>query len=201
MARTVDPVRHAARRLVIIDASITCLARRGYAGATTAEICRTAGVGSGTFFHYFPTKLDVLLGILELGTAEQREWFAARAGRADGLAVVHEYVAHTAAELTDPRVAGFVRAVGAVMSEPKVDAALRLDSDAVVGGLSAVLRRAQAAGEVRTDLPPERLARWVQVVLDGVLDRMTVDAGFDPVTAGAELHDVVHRLLAPRSAP
>ena len=48
MARTVDPERHEARRLVIIDAALTVFAERGYDGATTAEICRRAGIGSGT---------------------------------------------------------------------------------------------------------------------------------------------------------
>ena len=70
MARTVDPERHLARRLVIIDAALTCFAASGYAGTSTAAICREAGIGSGTFFHYFPTKQSLLLAILALGTEE-----------------------------------------------------------------------------------------------------------------------------------
>lgn len=62
--RTVDPARHAARRLGIIDAALTRFAADGYEATTTASICAEAGIGSGTFFHYFPTKADVLLGIL-----------------------------------------------------------------------------------------------------------------------------------------
>ena len=83
MARTVDPERHLARRLVIIDAALTCFAATGYAGTSTAAICREAGIGSGTFFHYFPTKQSLLLAILALGTEETRAWFAARADDED----------------------------------------------------------------------------------------------------------------------
>ena len=114
-------------RLQIIDAGLTCFAAHGYDGATTALICREAGIGSGTFFHYFPTKADLLVATLELGTGETEEWFAARRGRPDAVEVLREYVAHAAAESADPRVPGFVRAVGAVMTEPRIAAALAAD--------------------------------------------------------------------------
>jgi AcrR family transcriptional regulator len=38
-------------------------AERGYTGATTAQICRAAGVGSGTLFHYFGDKRSIMLAI------------------------------------------------------------------------------------------------------------------------------------------
>src|SRR3954454_19686828 len=110
--------------MAIIDAALTRFAEDGFDRATTAAICRTAGIGSGTFFHYFPTKLDVLLAILELGTAETVAWFAAQRGRSDPGGVLADYVVHTATEFTDPRLAGFVRAVGAVMNDEQVAAAL-----------------------------------------------------------------------------
>lgn len=112
MARTVDPVRHEARRTLILDAALTCFAELGVEGATTAAICRRAGIGSGTFFHYFPTKLDVLVAVLDLGTAETRAWFVAQQGRLDAAAVLDDYVGRAALEAEDRRVAGFVRAVG-----------------------------------------------------------------------------------------
>ena len=152
MARTVDPEKHEARRLVIIDAGLTCFGELGYDGATTAKICRQAGIGSGTFFHYFPTKAALLLAILEYGTQETRDWFAAQVGRADAAQVVRDWVRHLADDVTDPRLPGFVRAVGAVMTESDVAAALAADDDAQRAGLRLWVRRAQKAGEIRTDL-------------------------------------------------
>ena len=137
MARTVDPDRHLARRLTIIDAALTCFAATGYAGTSTAAICREAGIGSGTFFHYFPTKQSLLLAILAYGTEETREWFGARSDNEDPLAVIEAYLAHTAEEMTEPRFAGFVRAVGAVMGEPDVEAALALDARVLHEGLES----------------------------------------------------------------
>jgi len=197
MARTVDPARHEARRLQIIDAALTCFARDGYDRATTAAICREAGIGSGTFFHYFPTKLAVLLAMLELGTAEEQEWFAAQAGRDDARGVLDDYVAHTAEEMADVRVAGLVRAVGAVMSEPEVTGALELDTAAIRAGLLPWVRAAMEAGDVRADLPPEQLVLWLQALLDGYLGVVVTEPGFDAARAAETLRDAVRRLLAP----
>ena len=61
--RTVDPVRHAARRTAIQEAAATVFAEKGYTGATTAEICRAAGVGSGTLFHYFGDKRSIMVSL------------------------------------------------------------------------------------------------------------------------------------------
>jgi AcrR family transcriptional regulator len=197
MARTVDPARHEERRLVIIDAALTCFARDGYDRATTAAICREAGIGSGTFFHYFPAKADVLLAILELGTAEVLAWFAAQVGRTDARAVLEDYVEHTAEEMTDPRVGGFVRAVGAVMTQPDVAAALARDEQALHDGLLPWMRRAMDAGQVRDDLGAERLVLWVRALLDGYLGVLATAEAFDPRAERVVLADAVRRLLRP----
>ncbi len=197
MARTVDPAGHQARRLQIIDAALTCFSRDGYAGATTATICRQAGIGSGTFFHYFPTKLEVLLALLKLGTEETAAWFAAQEGRTDPVGVIDDYVVHAAEESADPRVAGFVRAVGAVMGEPEVAAALASDEDTVRDGLLPWVRRAMASGQVRSDLGAERLVAWVQALLDGYLSRLSADELFDAVREQETLLDAARRLIRP----
>ncbi len=197
MARTVDPEKHAARRLQIIDAGLTCFAAHGYDGATTALICREAGIGSGTFFHYFPTKADLLLATLELGTGETDEWFAARKGHPDAAEVLREYVAHAAAEATDPRVPGFVRAVGAVMTEPRIAEALAADERTLRAGLAPWVRK--AAG--RRPGPDRPLGRSADRLADAPARRVPrPPRGGDSFTAKREsrtLLDAVERLLAP----
>lgn len=197
MARTVDPAKHEARRLQIIDAALTSFATDGYERATTAAICRTAGIGSGTFFHYFPTKSAVLVAILEYGTHETREWFAAQQGRTDAREVLSEYVGHSADEYADERVAGFIHAVVAVMGEPDIAAALAADVDAVRDCLTPWVEMAQQRGEIREDLTPVRATRWLMVLLDGFLDRIISEPDFTVVTEKATLLDAVDRLLAP----
>lgn len=197
MARTVNPHQHAARRLVIIDAALTCFAAEGYEGATTAAICRTAGIGSGTFFHYFPTKADLLIAVLELGTEETRAWFAGQAGRPDGVDVVRDWIVHTADELADPRLPGFVRAVGAVMTQPAISTALAADEAAQREGLLPWVGLAQAQGRVRADLSPERITAWIMLLVDGFVGRLVAQEGFSVTGERATLFDTVDRLLRP----
>jgi AcrR family transcriptional regulator len=52
---------------VILDAAVSVIAERGYAGATTAEIAKRAGVTEMTLFKYFPAKakfLEALPGLV-----------------------------------------------------------------------------------------------------------------------------------------
>ena len=196
MARTVDPERHEARRLHILDAALTRFARDGYAGATTAAICREAGIGSGTFFHYFPSKAAALVAVLELGTRETVDWFAAQQGREDARAVLRDHVERSARELADPRTAGFVRAVVAVLAEPSIAAALAADEAALRAGLLPWVELAQRRGEVRADLSAERLTSWLMLLVDGFVGRIAVEPRFSAEAETGMLHDTADRLLA-----
>lgn len=89
-----------------IDDPLTHAALLVASWPTSAAICREAGIATGTFFHYFPTKLDLLLAILDLGTHGSRDWFGAQEGRTDPAQVVTDYVEHAASEFSDPRLPG-----------------------------------------------------------------------------------------------
>jgi AcrR family transcriptional regulator len=199
MARTVDPERHRERRLAIIDAALTCFALAGFERTTTAAICRAAGIGSGTFFHYFPTKLDLLTAIIDLGTAETRAWFAAQSGRDDALAVVLDYVDHAADEARDDRVAGFVLAVGGVMTVPEVATVLEADERAIHDGLLPWVEAARTAGQIRQDWPTEQSLQWLLLLLNGFLERIAATSAFSAREQSAALRDTTERVLGVRN--
>lgn len=48
----------------VLDAAMEVFAERGYAGASTAEIAKRAGVAEGTVFKTYKTKKDLLLGVV-----------------------------------------------------------------------------------------------------------------------------------------
>ncbi|RPF21380.1 TetR/AcrR family transcriptional regulator [Myceligenerans xiligouense] len=198
MARTVDPARHEARRLVIIDAALTVFAERGYDGATTAAICREARIGSGTLFHYFPTKLAIFRGILEYGTREVRESAAAWEGRDDPLGVLLEIVGQGADEAADPRVPGFVRAAAGVMHLPEVAEVLEADAEAQRRRVRTWVEQGQASGEVRTDLTAGRIVSWLMLLTDGFLERVAVEPGFTAAREKDLLVATAREFLVPR---
>jgi len=67
----------------LLDATIECLATRGYSGTSTAAICAEAGVSQGALFRHFPTRRAVLVATAEHVAHLQVATFRARfAGRA-----------------------------------------------------------------------------------------------------------------------
>jgi AcrR family transcriptional regulator len=68
---TVAPVRRtqaertATTRRGLLDATVTCVVELGYAGTTTTEVCRLAGVSQGALFRHFPTKGALLAAAVD----------------------------------------------------------------------------------------------------------------------------------------
>lgn len=55
MTRT-QAERRASTQAKILDATVEALVTVGYAGTSTTEVCRLAGVSQGALFRYWPTK-------------------------------------------------------------------------------------------------------------------------------------------------
>lgn len=195
MARPIDPERHEARRLEILDAALTCFAERGFEGTSTTRICAQAGIGSGTLFHYFPTKRAVVLALLALGRGRGVAFLAAQRGRTDAFGVVLDYVQHAGTEVADPRAAGFARMVAARLHDDEVATALAAEAADVRASLVGWLDRARAAGEIRADWAPDRAAVWVESIVDCFVG--AVARGDLAATDVPGVRDVVRRVLAP----
>jgi len=54
----------------IIQAALACFSRAGYDATGVAEICTTAGVSKGAFYHHFPSKEAVFIVLLNEWLAE-----------------------------------------------------------------------------------------------------------------------------------
>ncbi|MGA0571317.1 TetR/AcrR family transcriptional regulator [Variovorax sp. VNK109] len=59
--RPTQEERSGATRERLISATIDCIAEKGFAGATSAEISARAGVSSGARVHHFKAKLDLVV--------------------------------------------------------------------------------------------------------------------------------------------
>ena len=69
--------RSASTQNRLLDATIECLIERGWAGTSTTEIVRRAGVSRGAQVHHFPSKEDLVLAAVEhLLTRRIREFQA-----------------------------------------------------------------------------------------------------------------------------
>ncbi len=49
----------------LIDTAMTMFGERGYAATSVADVLRAADANSGSLYHFFPTKQDLLIAVLE----------------------------------------------------------------------------------------------------------------------------------------
>jgi AcrR family transcriptional regulator len=52
------------RKQQILDAALAVFSRKGFAGATTADIARETGVAEGTIYNYFQSKRELLVAVI-----------------------------------------------------------------------------------------------------------------------------------------
>lgn len=63
--RRTQAERTATTRAALLAATVVALVERGYAGTTTTDIARRAGVSPGALLHHFPTKADLLAAAVD----------------------------------------------------------------------------------------------------------------------------------------
>lgn len=188
------------RRDAIIEAAYSCMAKGGYDRTSTAQICAAAGVSSGTFFHYFPTKADVLVAILESGLEHTREVFARIRARAtpDAQGALELWCEHVLQEASDDDLAGFDSVLGAVPDHPGVAAALKTEGALVHDLLTDLIALGQAQETMRTDLAPARVATWLAILANGLLGHAADEGSIQINELRPEFVDIVGQLVRPR---
>lgn len=82
--RRTQEERSTTTRTQLLDATIACLDELGWAGTTTTEIARRAGVSRGAQLHHFPTKQELVVTAVEhLFDRRRAEFVTAFAARAE----------------------------------------------------------------------------------------------------------------------
>ncbi|MFF0729235.1 TetR/AcrR family transcriptional regulator [Streptomyces sp. NPDC004134] len=193
--RTVNPEQHARKRARILAAAAEEFAANGVDGTSTARICRRAGIGSGTLFHYFPTKKAIFHALFAddlARTAEIRDRALAMPDPEEGFALLFDRLT---ADLDDPQAPGLIAAALIQASRDVKFAGLLGDDEArTLAALTTLLERLATKGRT-PPFPPPRAARWLVTVIDAAYLAAT-DDGYDPAAHAAELRHVAAWLTA-----
>jgi AcrR family transcriptional regulator len=79
----VDRHKGQARRQQILEAAEECFRRRGFQGASVAEICKGAGVSAGHLYHFYDSKEAIIAAIVQRDLEEKLEILDRLSQRAD----------------------------------------------------------------------------------------------------------------------
>ncbi len=174
-------------RELLLETMSELMWERGYADTSPRAVRERSGVGQGSMYHHFPTKRDLALAALERNIADLLPAASELDGSGDPMARIEAY-------LMRPRDVLKGCKVGRMTQDPQVreDPVLlapvaRAFAQVHVSWVKA-LRDAIAAGELRDDVDPERLAHTLMAVIQGgyVLAIAQQDPGpFDAARAGA----------------
>jgi AcrR family transcriptional regulator len=196
--RTVDPDKHAAKRRAIVDAAAGCFAEKGFERATTADICRAAGISSGSLFHYFASKRAVFTAIFEEDAKETGERLATAATAADPWAALLDVVDALAGQVALPGVVRLVLEAAAQAARDDQFAELIRNNEAALrDGLAVLVERSADAGLIDPGVTPRAAAGWVAALVDALISRASLDPGLDLPAEQAILRTILVRFLRP----
>ncbi|HWT51818.1 MAG TPA: TetR/AcrR family transcriptional regulator [Caulobacter sp.] len=195
--RKVDPEKHELKRQEILAAAEICFARKGFRGASIAEIRAAANMSAGHLYHYFASKEEIVRELVE------RRLDAALAAMEQLLSQPDPFSAFLA-QVSQPQPAcdadGLILELLAEAGRnPAVATMIREQGARSRNLLSALIRRGQADGKVDPTLDPELAASiLLVVVVDGMMALTIRQPDLIRDELAAMMGQMVRRFLSPQ---
>ncbi len=157
----------AARRQLILDGARVCFARHGYEGATVRRLEQATGLSRGAIFHHFRDKDALFLALAEQDAQRMADVVAEQ-----GLVqVMRELLARP-----DPPGTGwtgtFLEVARRQRTDPQFRKSWAAHSAALTAATRSRLERQAAAGVLCDDVPVALLARYLELVLEGLVSHL-----------------------------
>jgi AcrR family transcriptional regulator len=160
----------AAREARILDAAAALIQRWGYRKTTIEDIARAAGVGKGTIYLHWKTRVDLFIALLlreRLRAAAQAEVQLATDPEGPSL---HTAVKHfTLALLNSPLLRAAIERDTAIWSDLLRTHFVQTDTAERMAAGRSGLQQLRARGQVRTDEPVEDQAFTLGAITTGFM--------------------------------
>ena len=198
-SRRTQAERSAATRARLLEATVECIAELGYAGTSTTEVARRAGLSRGAQLHHFGTKAELVTAAIDhlhqrlLG--EFRTAMASLPAGADAMATSIDVMWEL---YSSPAIVAWMELSLAARTDEDLRSRMAaLDRRFMAGAREAFAEvfPAEAAGDEFSDAPLFTFA-----LLDGLALRRLVVRDDDEVTAVLDALKAVAQLLRPATA-
>lgn len=162
------------RRRELVDAALRVFSERSYAGATTAQIARAAGVSEPILYRHFPSKRDLYVACLDEAWERIRERIEAQV---EDLGPEEGWRSISPASLREMKFllpSLWMQAITEAGEDDEIRRHVRRHMQAVHDFFADLIRSLQEAGAIQRDRDPEAEA-WIFVggiMLVSIADRL-----------------------------
>lgn len=162
------------RRDGILAAAGRCFVRDGFDATSMKSICREAGMSPGTVYHYFASKAEIVVGIIERESSMAAELIATVDKNAHVIAGLFSVIDRIEADLTDDELVLHAEIGAVLLRDPQLREQARLAEEDMIARLAARLDHAKAAGLIDDRLDALTMAILIGALIDGLIWRASL---------------------------
>lgn len=195
-----DPAAETRDRL--LDAGTKAFVAKSYNACGLNEVLCAAGVPKGSFYHYFKSKEDFGVAVIEASADESvavlKEYLTDRSKSPMARLRAYYEAARDCCATHGARRECLITNLAletSQLSEP-MRAAVKCGYDQWVAVIAKTIREAQVAGEIDPQENPEQLADLLINAWEGATLRMQIDATVEPLNQFIEY--ILNRLPTPK---
>jgi AcrR family transcriptional regulator len=199
MGRSTTTPRGRSQRERVLRAAMEIFSTQGYRGASLDAVAEAVGMTRQGLLHYFPSKVDLLLGVLDLRQEDNAALVQQKIERSDGLAeTLLALTRHNQEQPELIRLFTVLAAESVDVDHPGHERFVERYRRVRVN-LAELVATEQREGRMTETVAPSSLAVLLMAVMDGLQLQHVLDPGsVDMVAPLAELLAMVEK-VSPRT--
>jgi AcrR family transcriptional regulator len=192
-----DPPRAEARRAQILAAAADCFCRRGFHGASIAEISHAAGMSAGHIYHYFENKEAIIAGIVAQDLERLLTLTAEFRASRNMLEAMVGHLGQGVRDMVDPATAGLkLEIVAEAARNPRVAEVVRTADRQCFASLQETVRALREAnGHQDSDVATACMAEVLAALMEGLMVRSIRNPSLDLPLVTAMVQQVIRGLM------
>ena len=153
----------------VLEAAMDAFWQKGFEATSLADLCNCTGLHKGSLYQAFGDKHQLFMRALShYANKEFHEVMAVTSNAETPLGSVKAAIHKICDDAGHEKGCMMINSmVEMAPHDPEVKAALQRFGEQRLGAMAEMLGQAQAAGEIRDDLDPQKLARQLMVTLAG----------------------------------